>query len=77
MRRRHSAWPLLVLRVGLRWSRRHQPAASEADLEAINKLRQDFVSARNTGDTAGLLGLWTDDGVWMRPNETAIVGRKH
>ena len=52
------------------------PAASEADLEAINKLRQDFVSARNTGDTAGLLGLWTDDGVWMRPNETAIVGRE-
>ena len=53
-----------------------EPAAVEADLEAINQLRDDYSAANNAGDAVATAGLFTDDAILMPPNEAAVVGKE-
>lgn len=49
---------------------------ASADLAAIDRLRSDYVAARNEGDVDRLKALWTADGVLLPIDEPAVVGRE-
>ncbi len=49
-------------------------AKAEADVTALDQLRDDFVSALNSGDAATLAGLFTGDAIRMPPNEPRVIG---
>ena len=51
-----------------------EAAETEADVEAINSLRDDFIALDNASDAAGLASLYTNDAVLMPPNEAAVTG---
>ena len=51
-------------------------ATAEADLQALNKLREEFVSVHNTNDASTLATLYTDDGILMPPNAQAATGKQ-
>ena len=56
-----------------------QPAAeevatTEADVEAIRALLDDFVAAENAGDLQTIMALITEDVVTMPPEEPPVVG---
>ena len=51
-----------------------EAVTAEADVEAINAVRDAFAVAYNAGDAAALVALLTDDVVLMPPNEPALVG---
>ncbi len=58
-----------------------EPAAeeattTEADVEAIRALLDDFVAAENAGDVERILALTTDDGWASPPGEPPIVGNE-
>ena len=49
--------------------------ANEADVEAINKLREQEMTAFSAADVNTLLNLVTNDVVGMPSNEPAFVGK--
>ncbi|MCJ7502706.1 MAG: nuclear transport factor 2 family protein [Acidobacteriia bacterium] len=48
---------------------------SEADVEAINQLREEAIAAANTGDLARMMNLWLDNAVRLAPDEPAAIGK--
>jgi uncharacterized protein (TIGR02246 family) len=46
-----------------------------ADIEAINRLNDEYVAAVNAGDVDGIMMLYTDDAVLMPPNQPALTGK--
>ena len=44
------------------------------DIDAINKMREDTVTALSTNDVESWLSAWTEDAVIMPPNEMPIAG---
>ena len=53
-----------------------EAAETEADVEAINSLRDEFIGLDNASDAAGLASLYTNDAVLMPPNEAAVTGNQ-
>ncbi len=53
-----------------------ETAEAEADVEAINSLRNEFIALDNASDAAGLASLYTNDAVLMPPNEAAVTGNQ-
>lgn len=51
-------------------------AATEKDIEAINRLRQQDVEASKKWDVDALVALWTDDVVTLLPDRTPLVGKE-
>ena len=49
---------------------------AEADVEAINSLRDEFIGLDNASDAAGLASLYTNDAVLMPPNQAAVTGNQ-
>ncbi len=49
---------------------------TEADVEAVKRVREQAVAAINAGDLGALMSLWSDDIVWMWPNEPPVVGKE-
>jgi uncharacterized protein (TIGR02246 family) len=47
---------------------------TEADIEAINKVREAHIAALNRGDADAWVALFSEDAVQMPPNEPANVG---
>ncbi|MCI0696843.1 ester cyclase [candidate division KSB1 bacterium] len=52
-----------------------QASANQAQVEAINKLREQELAAFSTADVNALLKLFTDDAIVMPPNESALFGQ--
>jgi ketosteroid isomerase-like protein len=52
-----------------------QGLGSEADLNAIDRVREDHVAALNAGDADKWVAQFTEDGVQMPANAPANVGR--
>ena len=70
MRFRLSVLGMLCLAVALAaW-------AQVSDEEAIAGLLEEYFAALNAGDADGYLACFTDDAVWMPPDEPAIVGKE-
>ena len=44
--------------------------------DAINRLREDYIAAANSGDVNGWMATLTDDAVFLPPNEPAVVGQE-
>ena len=53
-----------------------EAVTTEADVEAINAVREQEIAAFTAGDIDGLLALFTDDGVVMPPNAPVAVGKE-
>ena len=49
-------------------------AKAEADVAALDQLRDDYVSAVNSGDAATIAGLHTEDAIIMWPNGPRVIG---
>lgn len=48
----------------------------EADIQAINRIYEQWDEAENAGDANALVFLVTDDVIWMEPNNPVIVGKE-
>jgi uncharacterized protein (TIGR02246 family) len=57
-------------------ARQDARVSSEADLTAIGKIRESYVAAHNDGDATRLIGLWTDDAVFMPMDEPTLTGKE-
>ena len=53
-----------------------EPDTTEADVEAINQVREQEVAAINAADVEGDLAIRTDDAVHMPPNEPPVMGKE-
>ena len=53
----------------------YEHAGNEADLKAIDSVRDAHVAALNAGDARAWAALFTDDGVQMPPNMPANIDR--
>ena len=53
-----------------------EATSTEADVEAINSLRDQFIALDNASDAAGLASLYTNDAVLMPPNQAAVTGNQ-
>ncbi len=51
-----------------------QQSTIQADVEAINNVREAHVAALNNGDADAWVAAFTDDGVQMPPNAPANLG---
>jgi len=49
-------------------------STNQADVEAINKVREMHIAAVNDGDVDAWVATFTDDGVQMPPNALANLG---
>ncbi|MFZ3014402.1 MAG: nuclear transport factor 2 family protein [Nitrospira sp.] len=49
-------------------------STNQADVEAINKVREVHIAAVNDGDVDAWVATFTDDGVQMPPNAPANLG---
>lgn len=49
--------------------------STEADVEAIKAVNQQCLSAIKAGDLDTIVDLFTDDGVFMLPNEPTLTGK--
>jgi len=47
-----------------------------SDIDTINKMRDDFVSAFNAGDSVTVIGFLADDAIGMPPDVPAQVGKE-
>src|SRR5215467_11728051 len=75
MRRRRIMRKLAVLTlIALALEGQAQQPASEADRQAIGRLREQEIATFSSGDVEKLLGLLTGDVVVMPPNEPTVVG---
>ncbi len=52
-----------------------QKQDTEADIEVIKNLTEEYDAAINSGDLDSLVSLYTDDAVRMSPNMPALVGK--
>ena len=50
--------------------------ATEADVEAINEVRDEWVAAFKTGDAAASVTAHAEDAMWMPPNEPVLSGKE-
>lgn len=48
---------------------------AESDVEAIHAIRMQATEAFKNGDFEGFLSYFTDDAVWMPPDESVVVGK--
>ncbi len=48
---------------------------TEADIEAVKNLTEEYDAAINSGDLDSWVSLYTDDAVRMPPNSPALVGK--
>ena len=53
-----------------------EAATTEADVEAINSQRDEFITLNNANDAAGLASLYTNDAMLMPPNQEAVSGKQ-
>jgi uncharacterized protein (TIGR02246 family) len=53
----------------------YERTGSEAELKAIDRVREAHVAALNAGDAAGWVEQFADDGVQMPPNAPANTGK--
>ena len=51
-------------------------SGTEADRQAISRVREQEIATFSSGDVEKLLALVTDDAVLMPPNEPAVVGKE-
>jgi uncharacterized protein (TIGR02246 family) len=49
--------------------------STEADVEAIKAVNEQCLAAINSGDLDTIVSLFTDDGVYMLPNEPPVIGK--
>ena len=63
---------VLLMGAGLMKARTAEDAGRK-EIEAFNKR---YVELHLTMDTAGILGLWAEDGVDLMPGDAPMVGRK-
>jgi len=61
----------LMVAVGMK--ARSAEDAGRKEIEAFNKR---YVELHLKMDTAGILALWAEDGVYLMPGEAAMIGRK-
>jgi uncharacterized protein (TIGR02246 family) len=61
-------------RTEVRMSKEQCTTATEADVEAINRVREAHVAALNRGDADAWVAVFSEDAVQMPPNEPANVG---
>lgn len=47
-----------------------------ADVDAVNALLEQVVKAFNAGDVDAFMDCFTDDAVWMLPDQAAITGKE-
>ncbi len=53
-----------------------EASTTEADVEAINNVVDQHVSAINSGDAAAEASLYTNDAIKMPPNQPAVTGNE-
>jgi len=53
-----------------------EPPCTEADMEAIKKLEEEFTAAFKRGDADAMTSMMTDDAVAMLPGVPTAVGRE-
>ncbi len=53
-----------------------EASTTEAEVEAVKRVREQAVAAIKAGDMDALVSLWSDDIVWMWPNEPPVVGKE-
>ena len=49
---------------------------TEADVEAISQVLEEWEAAGKASDTDGLMSLFGEGAIWMPPNETEITDRE-
>ena len=53
-----------------------EAATTEADVEAVKRVREQAVAAINAGDVDALVALATDDIVWMPQDKATSIGKE-
>ncbi|MFQ5928226.1 MAG: YybH family protein [Acidobacteriota bacterium] len=53
-----------------------EATTTEADVEAINKVREQEAAVINAGDIEGFMAIVTDDAIMMPPNESPVTGKE-
>jgi uncharacterized protein (TIGR02246 family) len=53
----------------------HDGQDVDADVTAISHATRALLKAVNAGDLAGVLAVWSDDGVLMPPHHASVSGR--
>ncbi len=76
MRLRLTLLPLLLIAGCTPTEPVEEATSREADVEAIDQLRQEYSIAYNAGDAAALAGLYTDDAVLLPPNDATLTGKE-
>jgi uncharacterized protein (TIGR02246 family) len=51
-------------------------SSQNKDIEAINKIIEEYVAGYNTGDLQRVMDLWVDDAVVMPHGEPTVLGKK-
>lgn len=54
----------------------NEPSPDESVIQAIKQIHERAARAVREGDVAAYVELFTEDGIYMWPNEPAIVGRE-
>ena len=66
----------LATLIGLAGCTSQQAPDQAAATAAIDQVLKDFSTSLNAGDIGRWVSLWTDDGIQMPPDESAVVGRE-
>ncbi len=76
MRTRSATLILAAIALGVTACQPTQPAAlSEEDLQGIRDVTAQWQAAAVANDNAGLAALYTEEAVFMPPNQPAVEGR--
>jgi uncharacterized protein (TIGR02246 family) len=62
--------------IGLLGCASKQAPDQAATTAAVNQIWKEYSASLNAGDIDRWSALWTDDGVQMRPDEPAVVGKE-